>query len=500
MTEMLQRREFLKLSSLLAACPLPLRFSPPILPPADKAKGNILIILFDALSAYHIQFYGYPRPTMPNLSRIAERATVYHHHYACGNWTPPGTASLITGVSPWTHRINKIGDQMSDAQRCQNLFSCFSGHYRFAYTHNFNADFILENIIDVLDQHKPLTDLLLDQNDFFSYLFKTDFDIANLSRRQILNKQEKPFAYSVLFSEIYGRFRSEGLKNLKKKFPRGLPDAGEDSFFLLEHATTWLTSNLKRFPEPYLAYIHLLPPHFPYAARNDFVDLFEDDGYKPISKPSFIFSRRLRQETLNQKRREYDEYLAYIDDEFGRFYDALQSSGVLENTLLVLTSDHGELFERGYRGHYCESLHQPILRIPLLIFEPGQTKRRDIYSPTSAVDVLPTLLHLQGLPIPDWCEGQILPPYQQPDPQRSIVALEAKDSLQNGAISPATAAILKNGFKLIYYTGYNHIKKSGPVFELYDVENDPEELQDLYSTNKDIAAVLFQELINLFPA
>ncbi len=64
----------------------------------------MVVIVFDAFSAYNISLYGYQRETTPNIARWAERAVVYHNHNAGGNFTIPGTASLLTGTYPWTHR------------------------------------------------------------------------------------------------------------------------------------------------------------------------------------------------------------------------------------------------------------------------------------------------------------------------------------------------------------------------------------------------------------
>ena len=89
----------------------------------------------------------------------------------------------------------------------------------------------------------------------------------------------------------------------------------------------------------------------------------------------------------------------------------MEESGMLENTWLIFTSDHGEMFERGINGHMTVCQHEPVMKIPLIIFEPGQTTRRDVYTPTNSVDVLPTLLHLTGQPVPDWVEGEVyIPP------------------------------------------------------------------------------------------
>ena len=70
------------------------------------------------------------------------------------------------------------------------------------------------------------------------------------------------------------------------------------------------------------------------------------------------------------------------------------------------------MFERGIMQHMNLTMHQPIVRIPLVIFEPGRNQRTDIYEPTSAVDLLPTLLSMNEYPLPDWLQGDILPPYR----------------------------------------------------------------------------------------
>jgi len=63
---------------------------------------NVLVIVFDTLSAAHTSVDGYPRRTTPHLERFAERATVYHRHHSAGNFANPGTASLLTGAYPWS--------------------------------------------------------------------------------------------------------------------------------------------------------------------------------------------------------------------------------------------------------------------------------------------------------------------------------------------------------------------------------------------------------------
>src|SRR5919197_4136356 len=97
------RRSFLKTSfwSAMGLWGLPFRSA---LDRLINPSPNIIILVFDSLSARHMSLYGYPRDTTPHLSQFAEHATVYHRHYSTGNFTSPGTASLLTGLYPWTHR------------------------------------------------------------------------------------------------------------------------------------------------------------------------------------------------------------------------------------------------------------------------------------------------------------------------------------------------------------------------------------------------------------
>ena len=160
------------------------------------------------------------------------------------------------------------------------------------------------------------------------------------------------------------------------------------------------------------------------------------------------------------------------------------------------------MFERGITQHFHETFHQAAVQIPLMVFEPGQQSRKDVFTPTSAVDILPTLLHVSDKEIPDWCEGKILPPYseEQPENNRSIFALEAKSNLMDKKISPGTGMIVKGEHKLVYYYDYAKLKNQGPLVELFNLENDPEELDNLYSTNSNLADNMLDELLDTMMA
>ena len=493
----MNRRDFLKLSGLV-----PLSLASPQLFKLLAAFGsaqsegqNVLVVVFDAFSGLNISLSGYTRETTPNLARLASRAVVYHNHYGGSNFTTPGTASLLTGTLPWTHRAFQAKSLVVAPFQRQNLFSVFQDYYRIGYSHNGWANILLEQAREDLDELVPWKTLFLGSYDSFLHsLFVNDDDIASVSWTRNVNIKDEGYAYSLMFSHLHRVFQESRDPALRRMFPRGIPSTGDvSSQFLLETAVDWIGSRVARITRPFVGYFHLLPPHGPYNTSQEFYNRFRDDGLRPIDKPEDVFSEEVSYETLLGRRTDYDEFILYVDREFGRFYDALQASGLLANTWVVLTSDHGEMFERGISAHSTEALYEPVIRIPLMIFEPGREVGVDIHAPTSAADVLPTLAHVTGKPIPAWTEGTVLPPFAAADPDRSIFVVRAAKNEASAPLTRASTALVRGRYKLLYFFGYPE-RGIEELVKLYDLEADPEEMTDLSASHADIARALLAVL------
>lgn len=276
----------------------------------------------------------------------------------------------------------------------------------------------------------------------------------------------------------------------------GVPASNTDNGFLFEHAIDWLADCVVNLDEPTFGYFHFLPPHDPYRPPTDFFGTFAEDSFQPIGKPQDIFAEP-GEFGANRLRAFYDEFILYVDQQFGRFYEKLEQSGILQDTILVLTSDHGESFERGIIGHDTDALYEPLVRVPLLIFDPDRTERLDIHTQTSVVDLLPTLAQLSKKELPVWAEGQILPPYaeQEQVPERAIYSVRAYRAEQEIPMKEASVTIMKSPYKLHYYYGYPELDGQEKVM-LYNIEDDPEELDDLSSREPDVLNVLLAEVKN----
>lgn len=493
------RRDFLKLAASLPLGLAASRLLKTVKMAHAKQDGtpNVLIVVFDAWSARNVSAYGYARVTTPNIDRLAEQAIVYHNHHAGGNFTTPGTASLLTGTLPWTHRAFRGNGKVIEPFTTQNIFGAFKDHYRIAYTHNPWANTLLQQFQSVLDEEVPWFSLFLRSFDdeIIHKTFKDDDDIASVAwnRNVILN--EDGLAYSLFLSHFYQFLRERNIASYKKLFPRGIP-AIESSYnnFVLEDAVQWMSARLPQIPQPFLGYFHLLPPHEPYRTSLEFIDRFKNDGFQSVEKPEDVFTLGVSNNELNQMRTEYDEFILYADQQFGILFDQLKTSGLLENTWLVLTSDHGEIFERGIKGHSTDAMYEPLLHIPLIIFEPGRTQRLDVYDRTSAVDILPTFAHLTGQPLPSWTEGRVLPPFASANAERSVFSVRAIRNQQLAPLTRTTITISKGKYKLIYYLGYEDNRHFPEAVQLFDLETDPEELIDLSETEKATAQQMLGEL------
>jgi arylsulfatase A-like enzyme len=134
----------------------------------------------------------------------------------------------------------------------------------------------------------------------------------------------------------------------------------------------------------------------------------------------------------------------------------------------------------------------------LLISAPGQTTRSDFHSLTSNIDLLPTILQISGKEIPPWVEGKMLPGFGGGEnPDRSIFPLMGKDNAAFQPLTHATFAMMKGSYELLLYTGYPGHDDS---FELYHLDEDPYELQNLFTRDITTASRMKDELLEAIHA
>jgi arylsulfatase A-like enzyme len=483
------RRDFLKLAGLTSGAAAISHLAPRLL---STGLPNVIILVLDAMSARNLSIYGYKRDTTPNFERFAERAIIYHNHHAGGNFTSPGTATLLTGTYPWTNRAFNIGGLVERERVGHNIFTAFGDRYhRLAYSQNILPNYFFGQFEKDLDTVLPPS--------AFSVIGqvkgeKFAHDLAG-GYRALDNFmfQDGVTPASLVFG-LADRLllRSRAARADESDYVRGMPRTGDQAiYFHLADVFNGLMATFEELVSPYLAYLHLWAPHEPYRATREFDSKFQDN-FRPEKKPDHRLGDHTENSRVNGRRQNYDEYIANVDAEFGRLVDFMDAKGILDESYLVVTADHGQSFERGTEGHVTKLLYEPLTHIPLMISTPSRQARQDIYSLTNNVDLLPTLVNLTGGVVPDWTEGTMLPGLGGTyDPQRSTFTIEAKANPAYMPLTGATIAMVKGPHKMIHYIGYERQDS----FELYDLENDREELIDLYVQQPALAKSLREELL-----
>lgn len=493
----LSRREFLKLISMV---PVGI-YSRPLSNVARMAntpdQKNIIILVFDAWSQHNVSLYGYRRHTMPNLEKFAETATIYHNHYSPGTFTVPGTSSLLTGMYPWSHRAFQLGGTVLKSHAHHTIFSALSStHSTLAYTQNKFADQILNQVDDDLDNHVNYWSFNKQiSNPYGASIFRKNPRMGFASVEDNLIQKGKGFDSSLFIGPLYRLFtlyeRKKYTVQHKQEYPRGLPDNTE--FFFFEDLIDGAIKMLQEIQQPTLTYFHFYPPHEPYNPSEEFFGKFTD-GWIPPEKPMHDLSdKKIKPEKLREHRQYYDEFIADWDHEVARLFQYLEESGLTENSYIIVTSDHGDLFERGELGHWTPTIYDPVIHVPLIIRQPGQTVRTDVHAMTSSLDLLPTIAHLTGNPAPDWAEGTLLPEFGgNADEKRSFFVLDAKSNSSFGPLVNYSMSLTRDGHRLVYYS---YPKDNYRKFEFYDLNADRDELKNLYPSKPSLAAEMEDELL-----
>jgi len=318
-------------------------------PPVAR-RPNVLLIVLDTTRGDRCSVGGYGRPTTPALERLAADGVVYLDAWSPSPWTPPSHATLFTGLRPENHGLNAnsrphlLDDSVTLAERLRDV-----GYRTAAFSNN--------------PAIRPATGLL------------QGFDhVVEVYERPV---QEYPSA----------RITHDLVENW---LARG---AGDEA--------------------PFFVFINHIEPHFPYTPPDPGLFAFVDASPLEIQRARALdypapFSHSLGEvvlpeETVGLLSDLYDAEIWNVDRLVGQLLERLENGGVLDDTVVIVTSDHGEsLGEHGLLDHMF-SLHRTLLHVPLVVRAPGAMARGGVVTETVRLEDVPaTVLDLCGLPaVPD---------------------------------------------------------------------------------------------------
>jgi arylsulfatase A-like enzyme len=307
-------------------------------------RPNVILIVVDTLRADHVSCYGYERNTTPNIDKLAGAGILFKKAISAAPWTLPSVATILTSQYP-----------------------CVLG---------------IRDRPVVIDKRYPLLTEVLK---LYDYRTCGVFSHALLSPRlgfgrgfDVYDNQTSPF-------------RREGISS---------PAVHQSALSFLREVRG----------QPFFLFLHYFDPHYNYVLHSEYNYYPSYNGTVRSNHPIVDLWRMrhsLSADDLQYLVSLHDSEIAFTDEHIGKLLAGLKKQGLYDNSIIIVTSDHGEEFmERGWIGH-CTTLYQELLHVPLIVKLP-ELNFRIVESPVGLIDVMPTVLRYLGYKIPDGVEGRAL--------------------------------------------------------------------------------------------
>jgi arylsulfatase A-like enzyme len=408
------------------------------LPPAREGSPNVLVLLLDTVRASALSMYGYARNTSPSMDALAAGGLVFEHAVSTAPWTLPAHASLFTGEFPGL--LSASFRRPLDGTRATLAEHFREGGY--------------ETVGFVGNPYYTAWDSGLSRG----FLHWHDY---NLGVRQVLRSGWIGQA-SITLQFLAARSLGDLVRAVRSAEFVVIPKPGGDAPNATQIADAMLAWERGRAAQPYFAFANFFDAHEAYAPPARYRTRFAaDPGPRDL----------------------HDAEIAYIDDEVQRLLDGLRTRGALENTIVVITSDHGEQFkEHGINGH-GNSLYYHLLHIPLVIrFDGRVPSGRRVSDVVSLRDVGATLLSLAELPSAATFPGHSLAPTwaggDSTGTQRSPAISELTQDSVPRTSDPLTRS---QGISLVENDGLHGIFRNTRSVRplMYNVRTDTNELDNL---------------------
>jgi arylsulfatase A-like enzyme len=398
------------------------------------AGPNLVILSIDTLRADRLGCYGYERDTSPTIDRLAREGTLFKQTYAQRGLTWPSLTSIMTSLYPKTH--------------------------------------------GVLNNQQPL-----------------DGEFTTLAE-MLKNVGYKTGAFLANFYHSPNR----GFDTKKGG------EVGDLDKAVTSYALEWLDS-INPNDNKFFMWVHYKNPHDPYEPPKPFTAFFDStytgpfDGSRPVLDSIYVNKIDLSDRDLAHLNSLYDAEIRSSDSYLEKVLAKLEKMGVLENTLIIFTSDHGEeMYEHNHYFFHSCSMYEGVLRVPLIMKFPNVIPAGKIVdNQVESIDILPTVLQLLKVPLRDEFEG------------RSVISLLFEDSSDVwhpafGERAGSIYSIRTPHWKYIYNPDNYHTYCSrsdddeggGYIIEaeeLYDVQNDPHERDNIVEQHREVALELRAQIL-----
>jgi arylsulfatase A-like enzyme len=398
-------------------------------------RPNILLLTLDTLRADRLGCYGYEAAIAPNIDRLAASGIRFEQAITGGSWTQAAFPVILTSTyaSMYGGCLGPLA-----AERPSPITTLADSGY---CTGAFSTSPLLSKALGYDRGFQHFVDLLPGETDPFLRRMKGG---QRLLRHSLVH---------YLFSWL----------GISTRPGRMYVSAAE----LTDQLCGWLAG----VQAPFFAWAHYMDVHWPYYQEEtlkhprQITQAWQDLGH--MHRANWRGATTTPEQYQHYKEM-YKEAVRYTDKQIGRLLDYLEQSELLDQTIIILVSDHGEEFmERRRWGHFESNLYDEILKVPFMMAGPGLPAGTVIEDQVRLLDVMPTILDLAGCPMPNGLEGSSLTPLWTADNVRDY----------DGALSISEMwrdhrhiiAVRTLDFKYIWDSRH----PDAP--ELYDLQSDPEE-------------------------
>lgn len=383
---------------------------------SPAVRTNVLLLTLESISIRHLGYFGYERGTTPNLDRIAQRSLRARRAWTTATHSNYAQMAILSSLFP---------------RRTTGL-----------------------DVYKRLDYPRTLL------HDVFHTIGHATATISS---------QDETWQGMIKFQET----GTPTFYRHSKNYTGTRLDIGSE-LVVLDHVTVDVAADWiqRQGAHPWSLYVNFQATHFPYKLQAGIPTPYQPTKLTPGGFDYLSYPEGDRQAVINR----YDNALRYVDEQVGKLERALERAGKLDDTIWVITADHGENFHDHGQVTHGKTLYDSEARVPLLIHWPKGLKSADVNEPVSHLDILPTLLDLLNLPPHPAFQGRSM--LEAPDPSR-----ETPGIYLNIQGLKSAEAIVCWPWKLV-------VNRSDKTTQLFQLEQDPEERDDRLERDAKVADAL----------
>lgn len=405
---------------------------------------NVILITIDTLRADRLNSFGNQRIFTPTIDNLEREGTTFTNTYSQAPTTFPSHTSILTSTYPHTHGVRSNGVYNINHDRVTFLSTIFK-----------NSGYTTAAIVS-------MDDLIVNTTNYKGFDF---------------------------YDDVRG-------KQASVRAERGSEETNKV-------ALKWLSENYNKI---FFLWLHYFDPHTPYEPKEPFNKLYEPWDPTKRGDYNIPLERILSLYIINNSSNpdyylsQYDGEITHNDRSIGEVVRFLKEKDIFDNTLIVVTSDHGDSFgehDKIYFDHMW-LLYDPFIHIPLIFKYPKdfQANKRIIDTPIESIDIAPTILDICKIGIPQKFEGKSLVSLIKGDERMPKDHLFYENAIPKAIVKDKIFGISDGTWQLIYAPNFEKYSFQMVSRELYNLIDDPSQMNNLVGSNKEVENKLWIALKN----